>query len=106
MRAAILRPRRLVVSRIEGTLFAVADGADAAAVDAEGHEVLLGRVGALVAEGQVVLLGAALVAVPFDQQTVLPVLPQPVRRRAQRRLRVGRERGLVEAEEGVLDVAA
>src|SRR5262245_25298851 len=103
MRAAILRPCRLTVSSVEGTLFAVADGADAARVHAEGDEVLLRGVGALVAEREVVLLGAALVAVAFDEHVVLfPVALQPRRRRAQRRLRLGRQRRFVEAEEGVL----
>src|ERR1041385_4193242 len=106
MGAAILPPRRLVVSRVEGTLFAVAHCADAAAVDAECLQIFFGRVRAAIAEGQVVLLGAALVAVTFDEQVVLPVSLQPVGGGGQRRLRVGRERRLVESEEGVLDVAA
>src|SRR5204863_3421234 len=61
---------------------------------------------AAIAEGEVVLLGATLVAVAFDQQVVLPVLLQPVGRGGEGRLRRGRERRLVEVEEGVLDVAA
>ena len=61
-------PRR---ARVERPLFAVADGADARGVDAESHQIVLGGVGAAVAEGEVVLLGAALVAVSFDQKVVL-----------------------------------
>src|SRR5207302_7771991 len=59
MIAAVLGPRRFIVAGIEGTLFAVADGADARGIDAEGDEVLLRLIGPAVAEGQVVLLGAA-----------------------------------------------
>ena len=61
MGAAILRPRRFIVTRVERSLFAVADRTDARGVDAEGLQVFLGDVRALVAEGEVVLLGAALV---------------------------------------------
>ncbi len=64
MGPAVLGPRRFGVSFLEGTLLAIAHGADARRVDAEGDEEVLGRVGAAIAEGQVVLFGAALVAMP------------------------------------------
>ena len=86
MIAPVLRPSLFGVRRIEWPLLAVADGADARRVDAEGHQVVLRRLRAAVAEGQVVLLGAALVAVAFDQKVVLRILFQPVGRRCQRRL--------------------
>src|SRR6185369_15154261 len=106
MRAAVLRPRRLVMTRIERTLFAVAHRAHARGVDAERGEVFLRDVRALVAEGEVVLLRAALVAVPFDEEVVrLAVALQPVRGAGQRRLRLGAERRFVIAEKGVLDIA-
>src|ERR1051326_2649915 len=106
MVAAVLRPRRLVVTRVERPLFTVADGADAGRVDAERRQVLLRGVRAAVAEGEVVLLGAALVAVTFDQEVVLRVLLEPVGRSRESALRVRRERRLVVCEEGVGDVAA
>src|SRR5678815_3493800 len=62
MRAAVLRPRTLVVTVVERTLFAVAHRADTRCVHTECHQVFLGRVGALLAECQVVRRGAALVA--------------------------------------------
>src|SRR5258708_23464628 len=80
MVAAVFGPRRFVVTWIERTLLAVADCADAACIDAESDEILFGLVGAAVTEGEVVLLGAALVAMSFDEQVVLPVLLEPCRR--------------------------
>ena len=47
-------------------LFTVADDVDTARVDAMIDEVLLGRGCTALAEGQVVLIRAALVGVPFD----------------------------------------
>src|SRR5258708_18847871 len=103
MVAAVLGPRRFVVTGIERTLFAVADGSDAAGVDAEGNEVLLGLVGAAVAEGQVVLLGAPLVAVAFDEQVVLRILLQPGCRRRERVLCIRGQRRVVVFEECILN---
>src|ERR1700756_3233953 len=100
MVAAVLGPGRLVMAGIERALLAVADGADAAGVDAEGDQILLGLVGAAGAEREVVLLGAALVAMAFDEQVVLRIFLQPGGRGGQRRLRVGGQRRIVVFEEG------
>src|SRR6185503_15316765 len=63
---AILRPRRLVVAGGLRLLFAVADGLDAGTVRAHhGHDPLH-RLGAALAEGEVVLAAAALVGVALD----------------------------------------
>src|SRR5688572_5325571 len=106
MGAAVLRPRGVVVPFVEGTLLAVADGADASRVDAEGDQVILGGVGAAVAEGQVVLLGAALVAVAFDEQVVAGALAaEPGGRSLQGVLRGRVQRAVVVVEVCVLDVA-
>src|SRR5207245_10972614 len=67
--AAILGPGLLVVAGIDGPLFAVRHRLDATRVDAVTQEVLLGRRGAPIAQGQVVLVGAALVAVSADADT-------------------------------------
>src|SRR5512147_587909 len=64
--AAILRPGRLAVAWIVRPLLAVADGLDAVRRDAEGNQVVLDRGRAPVAERQVVLAGAALVAMTLD----------------------------------------
>src|SRR5258706_15524706 len=105
MGAAVLRPRVVVVTLIEGALLAIADGAHAVAFHAERGQEVACRVRAAVAEGEVVLLGALLVAVAFDEQTVLAVPLEPVRRRGQRGLGLGRERRLVVVVERILDVA-
>src|SRR6266700_4507339 len=62
--AAVLRPGVLVMSRIHRPLLAVRNGLDATGVDAVAHEVLLRGVGAPIAQGEVVLVRAALVTVP------------------------------------------
>src|SRR5256885_14962592 len=49
-----------------GTLLTVGHRLDARRLDAVAYEILLRRRGAAVAEGQVVLVGPALVAVPAD----------------------------------------
>ena len=67
LRAAVLLPAGLVLFGAELTLLAVADDADAAGVDAGSDEGLLGGVGAVFAEGDVVLGGAAVVAVAGDE---------------------------------------
>src|SRR5437773_305847 len=64
--AAVLRPGGLVVSVHERPFLAPRLGLDAARVDAVTHEVLLARLGAPVAEREVVFVRAALVAVPVD----------------------------------------
>src|SRR2546428_4556414 len=64
--AAILRPRPLVVSGGERPLLAVGHGLDPTPIDAVADDVLLRRRGAAIAERQVILVRAALVAVPAD----------------------------------------
>ena len=60
-------PAGLVLFGAELTLLTVADDADAVGVDAGGDDGLLGGVGAIFAEGDVVLGGAAVVAVAGDE---------------------------------------
>src|SRR5688500_17004876 len=67
VRAAVLRPAALAALGAEGSLFAVADGADSRACHAQRLQVLAGGVGAAVGERQVVLVGAALVTVAFQR---------------------------------------
>src|SRR5258707_10388654 len=104
VRAAVLRPRGVVMARIERPLFAVADGAHARPVDAERGQEVARRIGAAVAEGQVVLLGSALVAMSFDEQVVVRMRLQPGGRGGQRDLSLARQRRCVEVVERVLDV--
>src|SRR6478672_2356670 len=67
VRAAVLRPRRFIMTRVERTLFAVAHRFDARGIDAERRQIFACNICATIAEGEVVLLGATLVAVTFDQ---------------------------------------
>src|SRR5262245_5495813 len=87
MRAAILRPRTLVMTVIERTLFAVAHRVETRRVDAERHQVFLGGVGALLAESEVVRLGATLVAVTFDGHVAHAGSLERLRVRLERTLR-------------------
>src|ERR1051325_9120718 len=66
VRAAVLLPAVLAALAAERTLLAIAHGAQPLGADAEGRQVLLGGVGAPVAQRQVVVVGAALVGVAFD----------------------------------------
>src|SRR6185503_14459267 len=71
--APVLRPGALVVAVHHGTLFAPRLRLDAAGIDAVAHQVLLGGLGAPVAEREVVLVGAALVAVAADADTEIRI---------------------------------
>src|SRR5258706_2978127 len=64
--APVLRPRRLVVAVDHRLLFTPRLRLDAARIDPMAHEVLLRGLRAAVAQGEVVLVGAALIAVPTD----------------------------------------
>src|SRR5438105_6141564 len=86
MCAAILDPGTLGVSGIERPFLAVADRAHPASIDAQGHEVFLGRIGAAIAQCQVVLFRSSLVTMAFDEQVVLGIPLQPVSGGRERRL--------------------
>ena len=65
--APILLPARLVLLRAELLFFSVADGANTAGIDTGLHQSSLGRVGAILAECQVVLCRSAIVTISGDQ---------------------------------------
>ena len=98
MAAAVLLPAGLVALHAERLLFAVADGGDAVGGNAEGDEVLLGGVGATIAESEVVFGGAALVAMTLDGYFDLRVVLQEVRSLGKSVTSVGANVGLVEVE--------
>src|SRR5262245_8882709 len=87
--AAVLRPRGLIALRHLRPLLAVADGLDAVRIDALRNQVVADGVGPAFAESQVVLAGAALVAVAFDGDCVVGVLTEPSRLLVQRFLGIG-----------------
>src|SRR5690606_24445056 len=92
-------PRFLVRARIERTLLAVGDGFDAAGLDAERDEVVLGRGGAAGAKRQVVLAGAAFVGVAGDEDAHVRVLAQPGGLALEHRAGLGGQVEAVVAEE-------
>src|SRR5262245_44378993 len=64
--APVLGPRGLVVTHGNRLLLAEADGRNAGGIHAEVDQVALGRLCTALAQREVVLLGAALVAVALD----------------------------------------
>src|SRR5471030_1611685 len=106
MGAAVLRPCLVRVTRIEWSLDAVADCFDPPRVDSEGRQILLGDVGPAVSQGEVVLLGPALVAVAFDQYADIGVTLEPGGGGAERGLSLRGQGRLIVREEGILDPSA
>src|SRR5262249_41469330 len=86
--ASVLRPAGLGLLVAERKLLAVADGRDAFAWDPKGDQVVARRGCALGAESEIVLDGAATVAVPLDLDLGLRVLAQPVGIHAQELARI------------------
>ena len=78
---------------------AVADRLHTVLIDAESDQIVLGRVGTTLAEGEVVLARAAVVAMAFDHETILRIGLQPGSDLLQLALRFGRQIVTVEAEE-------
>src|SRR5262245_9159787 len=105
--AAVLRPRGLVRAEDGGALLAVADRRHAAGVDALRDEVVLRRGGAALAEPEVVLARAALVAVTLDRRGRVRVLLQEGRPALDLAARLRLQLRLVVVEEhAVADFAA
>src|SRR5215831_9543673 len=75
--AAVLRPGLLVRAGRIGILLAVAGGPDALSRNALGNQILACGIGTPLAERQVVLARAALVAVAGNGNGVVGVLLQP-----------------------------
>src|SRR6185437_2904381 len=75
---AVLRIGLFVRADDDWALLAVADRANPAGRDAQGHQHALDRRGAALAERQVVLAGAALVAVALDRHGDVRIPLQPL----------------------------
>src|SRR5215468_9251998 len=75
---AVLRPAALVVLSAHRPFLAVGDHGDAIRSDALGLQVAHGRLGTALAEGQVVLVGATLVAVAVDPNELVRIRLEPV----------------------------
>src|SRR5436190_18086622 len=95
---AILRVRRLVVSRIEGELLPVTDDAQTVAGDTERDEIRARRRGAALAQRQIVLGGPALIAVPFDRDGPAGVALEHARVLVEHALPVSTEIAAIELE--------
>src|SRR5438132_2855450 len=80
----VARPAGVVLLVTEGQLLAVADGRDALGGDALSHQVVLHGLRPLGPQRQVVLDGAAAVAVPLELDLGAAVAPQPVEVAGQR----------------------
>src|ERR1700676_3436325 len=78
MVATILSPAFLGVLVANRQLLAVADGRHPVGPDAQGFEVVLGRLGTLGAERDIGLLGAAGIAMTLDLDARAVILGQPV----------------------------
>src|SRR5271165_3704495 len=104
MSAAVLLPARLGTLCAERFFLAVADGADTVAGNAQLHQSLFGCVRPVVAERQVVLGGAALVAVPLDCELDIGVLLQKAGVRLQCLLILWLDVVAVVGEEDILHV--
>src|SRR5690349_9097540 len=81
--AAILRPRGLVMARRPGLFLAVARGLDAVAVGTQHRHHAFHRLGAALAEREVVLAAAALVGVALDAHALLAMIGDIARMRLQ-----------------------
>src|SRR5437879_121569 len=103
MPAAVLLPASLVALSAERLLFAVADRLDAAGVNSPRSQCVLHRRGTLVAQGQVVLSRAALVAGSLDGEVDAGMLVQKRDVSLHRSLLVGANVRLVIVEVNVLD---
>src|SRR5215510_15928914 len=77
--AAIPRPAALGVLGAYGAFLPVGHHGDSIRGDAHGHQITHSRLGTALAEGQVVLVGAALVAVAVDPHELVRIRLEPVR---------------------------
>jgi len=104
MAATILLPASFVAFCAERFFFAIADGLNPAGADARRREFVLNRAGALVAQSQVVVGGAALVAVSFNRNVDIGVLREERHVGLDGSPLVGANVGLVVVEIDVLNV--
>src|SRR5690349_16022591 len=90
---------------IRRALLAVAHRPDLAAVGSEPDEVLAHRFGAALPQGDVVLGGAALVAVTRHRHRRIAAIPQALPIGLERRAPLGGQAGVVESEVDRLQLA-
>jgi hypothetical protein len=101
--AAVLLPAAFIGFSAEGLFLAVADGAEIGGRNAQIDEVLLDGVGTAIAESEVVLGGAAFVAVAFDDDLCIRIALEERSGFLERCAGVRTDIGLVEVEVSVAD---
>src|SRR5579862_4095659 len=99
---AVLLPAVFGLRGAERPFLAVGDGPDPRAVDSERGQVLASRVGAPVAEREVVLRRAAVVAMTLDQELRARMGLEPIRIGGERSACIVAQVRLVVVEERVL----
>src|SRR6266850_4255435 len=104
VRASVPSPAALGVLGADGPLLAVGDDGDAGGRQSLGEQVGHGRSRAPLAQGQVVLIRAALVAVPLDEHEVIAPRLQPRGIGIEGLGILGTDVGLVEVEVDVLEI--
>src|SRR5579864_1953647 len=102
MTAAVLLPAAFVGLGAERFFLTVADGLDAAGTDSGGDQGTLHRIGAAIAQSQVVLGRSALVAVALNREVDIGMLPQELGITLNGRLLIGTNRIRVIVEVDVL----
>src|SRR5437660_10645159 len=104
VRATVLSPAALGVLGADGPLLAVGDDGDAGGRQSLREQLVHGRPRAPLAQRQVVLVRAALVAVPLDEHEVIAPRLQPAGIGIEGLGILGADVGLVEVEVDVLDI--
>src|SRR5690242_2515949 len=74
VRAPVFLPAAFVMIRADGLFLAVADDGQLVLRDPHAHQKSFGRMGALVAESQVVFGGAALIGAAFHNQLLVRIV--------------------------------
>ena len=104
MPTTVLLPASFVALAAEGFFFAVADRLDAAAIDTRCRQRIFDRAGALVAQSQVVVCRATLVAVSFNREVHIRMLIEELCIGLNRGLLIAPNLRLVVIEVDVFDV--
>src|SRR5438105_2218954 len=98
-RAPVLRPAGDIIADCDRALLAVGNRAHALPLHAARNQIIARRLRATGTERDVVFARAALVGMPFDQEGVLRIGPQPLRLFLERRDGLGCELGRIRLEE-------
>src|SRR5215831_3647823 len=101
MGAAILLPALLIMFAAGGLLLAEANGSHAVRGDSERNQILLGGIGAAIAEGEVIFGRAAFVTMTLHGYSDLRIITQEFSSFAEGFASIGTNIGLIEVEQSV-----